>query len=114
MQLTINQRETQGVAVLDLAGRITLGEECNALRETLKGLLAAGRKKILLNLKEVNRVDSSGIGILVEAVILAAKDDAALKLASLDRVVYNVLRTHRLLPAFEVFDSEPDALASFQ
>src|SRR3989338_6324260 len=114
MQLTISQRETQGVAVFDLSGRITLGEECNTLRETLKGLLAAGRKKILLNLKEVNRVDSSGIGILVEGVILAAKDDAALKLVNLDRVVYNVLRTHRLLAAFEVFDTETEALASFQ
>ncbi len=114
MNLTINQRETQGVTVLDLAGRITLGEECNALRAALKEQLAGGKKKILLNLKEVNRVDSSGIGILVEGVILAAKDDAALKLASLDRVVYNVLRTHRLLPAFEVFDTEPDALSSFQ
>jgi len=114
MPLTISQRETQGVTVLDLVGRITLGEECNTLRHTLKGLLAAGRKRILLNLKEVNRVDSSGIGILVEGVILAAKDDAALKLVNLDRVVYNVLRTHRLLAAFEVFDTEPEALSSFQ
>ena len=114
MQLTISQRETQGVTVLDLAGRVTLGEECNTLRDTLKQLLAGGQKRILLNLKEVNRVDSSGIGILVEGVILAAKDDAALKLVNLDRVVYNVLRTHRLLPAFEVFDTEPEALASFQ
>jgi len=114
MQLTITQRETQGVTVLDLSGRVTLGEECNALRAALKELLASGRKKILLNLKEVNRVDSSGIGILVEGVILAAKDDAALKLVNLDRVVYNVLRTHRLLAACEVFDTEPDALSSFQ
>ena len=114
MQLTISQRETQGVTVLDLAGRVTLGEECNTLRDTLKKLLAGGQKRILLNLKEVNRVDSSGIGILVEGVILAAKDDAALKLVNLDRVVYNVLRTHRLLAAFEVFDTEPEALASFQ
>jgi len=114
MQLTIQEREAQGATVLDLAGRITLGEECNALREHLKKLLAAGRKKILLNLKEVARVDSSGIGILVESVILAAKDDAQFKLANLDRVVHNVLRTHRLLQAFEVYETEAEALASFQ
>src|SRR3989338_11142170 len=96
MQLTISQRETQGVTVLDLAGRVTLGEECNTLRDTLKKLLAGGQKRILLNLKEVNRVDSSGIGILVEGVILAAKDDAALKLVNLDRVVRSEEHTSEL------------------
>ncbi|MBI4466218.1 MAG: STAS domain-containing protein [Acidobacteria bacterium] len=114
MNLTISLREAQGVTVLDLAGKVVLGEECNSLREQVKQLLAAGKKKLLVNMSGVTRVDSSGIGILVEAVILAAKDDAPFKLVNLDRIVYNTLRTHRLLPAFEVYDSEADALASFQ
>lgn len=114
MQLTISERETQGATVLELAGRLVLGEECNVLRAQIKQLLAAGKKKILLNLAGLNRVDSSGIGILVESVILATKDDAQFKLSNLDRVVHNVLRTHRLLAAFEVYDTEADALSSFQ
>lgn len=114
MNLTISTRETQGVTVLDLAGKLVLGEECNAFRERVKKLLGGGTKKILINLSEVTRVDSTGIGILVECVILSAKEGGAFKLVNLDRIVYNTLRTHRLLPAFEVFDAEAQALASFQ
>lgn len=114
MNLTINLRETQGATVLDLSGKVVLGEECNRVRDQIQQLLSAGKKKILINLGGVNRVDSSGIGILVEAVILTTKEGGQFKLVNLDRIVYNTLRTHRLLPAFEIFDSEPDALASFQ
>lgn len=114
MQLSINERETQGVTVLDLSGRIVLGEECNRLREQVKQLLAADKKKILFNLREVNRVDSSGIGVLVEAAILTAKEGGQFKLVNLSRLLYNTLAMHRLLPAFELHDTEAEALASYK
>jgi len=113
MNLTINSREVQGVTVLDLSGKLVLGEECNSLRKQVSDLLAASAGKILVNMKEVTHVDSSGVGILVEAVVLSAKQGAAFKLMNLSRVLRNTLAVHRLLPAFEVFDNEEDALAGF-
>jgi anti-sigma B factor antagonist len=114
MQLSINTRERQGVAVLDLSGRIVAGEECESLRKTIKDLLAANQKKILLNMADVSRVDSTGIGIMVESVIFAAKQAGQLKLLSLPRLIYNVLSTHRLLQAFDICPNEEEALASFE
>lgn len=113
MNLTINSREVQGVSVLDLSGKLVLGEECNTLRQQIADLHAAGSKKILANMKEVTHVDSSGVGILVEAVVLSAKQGVAFKLMNLSRVLRNTLAVHRLLPAFEVFDNEEEAVASF-
>lgn len=113
MNLTINSREMQGVTLLDLSGKLVLGEECNSLRKQISDLLASGTAKIILNMKEVTHVDSSGVGILVEAVVLSAKQGAAFKLMNLSRVLRNTLAVHRLLPAFEVFDNEAEALASF-
>jgi anti-sigma B factor antagonist len=114
MQLTINSREKQGVTVLDLSGRIVAGEECDGVRKKVKDLLASNQKKILLNLAEVTRIDSTGIGMLVEAVIVTAKEDGEFKLVNLPRVIYNILFTHRLLQAFEIYDNEEKALASYQ
>jgi anti-sigma B factor antagonist len=113
MQLSISTRERQGVTVLDLSGRIVAGEECESLRKTVKDLLAANQKKLLLNMGNVGRVDSTGIGGLVEAVILTAKQGGELKLVNLPRLIHNVLSTHRLLQAFDVYPNEEEALASF-
>lgn len=114
MDLTINRRENQGIVILDLSGRIVLGAECNALREQVKSLLEQGHKKLILNLSEANRVDSAGIGTLVESVILAAKDGGRLKLINVPRLLHSSLVVHRLLQAFEIFPNEADAIASFQ
>ncbi len=113
MQLTINPREHQGVAVLGLRGRIEAGDECDALRNTLKDLLAGNRLRIVLNMGEVTRIDSTGVGMLVEAVINTTKKGGELKLASLPKLVRGVLMVHKLLQAFEVYDNEEQALASF-
>lgn len=113
MKLTMNTREAQGVTVLDLGGKLVLGEECNRLRQQVADLLVAGKKQILLNMGDVTHTDSSGIGILVEAVVLTAKENGRLKLVNLPRVLRNTLSIHRLLPAFEVFGNEEEALASF-
>ena len=114
MQLTITPRESQDVSILDLNGRIVAGEECDALRSKIKDLLAGNHIKILLNMNDVARIDSTGIGMLVEAVINTTKQDGQLKLANLPRLMRNILSTHRLLQAFEVYDTEAQALASFE
>lgn len=114
MDLSINLREIQGVAVLDLNGRLVLGEECNTVRRQLMQLLEAHKNKVLFNMGNVTRVDSSGIGFLVEALILVTKDGGQFKLSNLPRLLHNTLALHRLLPAFEIFAKEDDALASFK
>jgi anti-sigma B factor antagonist len=114
MPLNINARERGNVTVLDLGGRIVAGEESDSFRKTIKDLLAANQKKILLNLGEVGRIDSTGIGGLVESVILAAKQGGQLKLVNLPRLIHNVLSTHRLLQAFDIYTNEEEGLASFE
>lgn len=114
MDLSYDVRESGGTTILDLKGRLTLGEECAALRKEVAKLIEEGRKDILLNLAGVSRVDSSGIGTLVETVILAAKAGGGLKLVSIPRLLHNSLVIHRLLQAFEIYTSEEEALSSFQ
>ena len=113
MQLTIDHKEVQGVRVLILSGRIVAGPECDSVRNFVKEFLANRWNNILLDLGNVTRVDSTGIGMLVEAVIVTAKAGGQLKLVSVPRLIHNILSTHRLLQAFDIYPTEPDALASF-
>ncbi len=114
MQLTITSRETQGVVILDLTGRIVLGEECDSLRNKVRELLANKQTKIIQNLRDVSRIDSTGIGVMVETVILTTREGGRLKLINVPRLIHNILSTHRLLQAFEIYESEEAALASFE
>ena len=113
MNLTIQQREQKGIVILDLNGRLTLGEEANRFRELAHGLLGEGKKAILLNMTDVTHVDSSGIGALVEAVVLAANQSGRVKLFGMQRRVHNALVVHRLVQAFQIFEHEAEGLASF-
>ena len=113
MQLTISQREKQGVIILELNGRLVLGEECEAFRGLIRELLAARKSHILVSLADVVRIDSTGIGAMVESVILTAKQGGRLKLFHLPRLIRNILTTHRLLQAFDIYETEDEALASF-
>ncbi|MFB3922702.1 MAG: STAS domain-containing protein [Terriglobia bacterium] len=113
MQLTINTQEKQGAVVMTLNGRFVSGEECEAFRTKIKGFLANNQTRIVLDLAEVVRVDSTGIGASVEAVILTARAGGQLKLTRVPRLIRNILSTHRLLQAFEIYDTEDAALASF-
>jgi anti-sigma B factor antagonist len=113
MQLTIDHREVQGVRVLNLSGRIIAGPECDAVRSFIKEFLANHWSNILLDLANVTRIDSTGIGMLVESVIVTAKEGGQLKLVNVPRLIHNILSTHRLLQAFDIYPTEKEALASF-
>jgi anti-sigma B factor antagonist len=110
MALKITTRETDDVAVLDLDGRIVLGEESSALREAVKGLLAAGRKKIVLNLSNITQIDSSGLGTLVASHSSARAAGASLRLCNLGARFNELLQVTKLYTVFDVSDTEADAV----
>jgi len=112
--LTIASREVDGVAVLDLSGRITLGEGSVQIRDAIRELLGKGRKSILLDLGEVNYIDSSGLGELVSAYTSARNQGAALKLLKLTKKVHDLLQLTKLYTVFDIFDDEAVAIASFK
>ncbi|MGD0228626.1 MAG: STAS domain-containing protein [Terriglobia bacterium] len=113
MQLTINTRETQGVVILELIGRIQMGEEVDSVRKIIHDLVDQGQKQVSLNLEAVVRIDSMGIGMLVEAVIYTVKHGGHLTLFKVPRLVHNILATHRLLQAFEIHASEEEAIMAY-
>ena len=113
MNLNIGRREREGIIILELSGRVVSGEECESFRRHVKDLLASRQLSILLNLGDVSRIDSTGIGALVESVIVSAKEGGRLKLFKVPRLIRNILSTHRLLQAFDIFETEDEAVASF-
>jgi anti-sigma B factor antagonist len=103
-----------GVAVLDLSGKITLGEGSVQIRDAIRGLIGKGQKSILLNLGNVNYIDSSGLGELVSAYTTAKNQGAALKLLKLTKKVHDLLQLTKLYTVFDIFDDEAGAIASFK
>ena len=114
MPLRITSRQTDGVTILDLSGRIVLGEESSTLREALKGLANQGEKKVLLNLADVNYADSSGLGTLASGYLTLANQQGKLKLLNLNKKIHDLMEVTNILSVFEVFDDEAAALRSFQ
>lgn len=112
MALKITSREVDGVSVVALDGRIVFGEETSALREKVKGLLAAGKKKLVLNLEKVGHVDSSGLGMLVGLRNSAKSADASLRLCNVESRCTELLRMTQLWPLFDFSDTEADAVRS--
>ena len=102
-----------GVSVVELDGRIVLGEESNALREKLKSLTAEGKKKIVLNMDDITYIDSAGLGILVAAHCSAKTQGASLVLCHLGSKFQEVLQITKLVTVFEVCNTEAAAVASF-
>ncbi len=113
MALKMTNREVDGVSVVQLEGRIVLGEESNALRERVKSLLAGGQKKIVLNMDNVTYIDSAGLGTLVASHHSAKSQGAGLRLSNLGSKFQEVLQVTKLLTVFEVYDSETAAIRSF-
>jgi anti-sigma B factor antagonist len=111
--LKITNYVVDGVAVEVLEGRIVLGEESNGLREKIKSLLAAGHKKIVLNMDNVTYIDSSGLGTLVASHESARMQGANLKLAKLGSKFKEILQLTKLITVFDLCDSEEAAIKSF-
>lgn len=114
MSLKADSRQVDGIAVLDLSGRIVLGEATTTLREALQNLVSQGQKKIVLNLSEVSYIDSSGLGALVSAYTTVTSQSGQLKLLNLTSKVKDLLQITKLLTVFEVFSDEASAVRSFQ
>jgi anti-sigma B factor antagonist len=102
-----------GVSILDLSGRITLGEGAVQLREAIRELISKGVKKIVVGLGNVNYIDSSGLGELVSSYTTAKNQGADLKLLNLTKKVKDVLQVTKLYTVFDIYDDEASAIASF-
>jgi len=113
MQLRMSTRQVDGVLVVDCSGRVVFGEESATLRDTVKKLLAQS-PKVVLNLREVNYIDSGGLGTLVSLYTTARNAGGAVKLARLSQRVGDLLQVTKLLTIFEVFDDEEVAAQSFK
>ena len=113
MALKMTNREVDGASVLALDGRVVLGAEGDALREELQKLVAEGKKKIVLNMNNIEYIDSAGLGTLVAAHLNAKSKGAALKLCHLGSKLQEVLQITRLSTVFCVCNTEAVAVASF-
>jgi len=113
MPLTIATREVSHVTILDIHGRIILGPEIGALRTAVRNLVAEGKKKIILNLADVDYLDSSGVGELVGAFTTVRNAGGELKLLSLTQKVHDVLHVTKLYTVFDIKDDEFTAVKSF-
>jgi anti-sigma B factor antagonist len=112
MKLTLAMRTKNGILVVDCSGRIVYGEEAQLLRGTVRNALSES-KRIVLNLGEVNYIDSGGLGVLVELRTSAHNAGGAIKLASLTQHVSDLLQITKLLTVFDVYNSESEAVESF-
>ena len=113
MSVKLSTRQVGNVTVIDVAGRITLGEGSSALRETLRDLVAKNQNKILLNLADVSYIDSSGIGELVSGYTTVTNTGGSLKLLNLNKRVKDLLQITKLYTVFEVFEDEAAAIRSY-
>ncbi len=106
-------RQVDGVSIVDLSGRITLGEGSTMLRDIVRDMIAKGNKKILLNLGDVTYIDSSGIGELVSAFTTVRNGGGELKLLNLTKKVHDLLQITKLYTVFDIKDDEANAIQSF-
>ncbi len=111
--MKIDTRAIGDVHVLDCSGKITLGEGTMAIRNTVREVLKGGGRKIVLNLAEVNYIDSSGIGELVSTFTTVTNQGGQLKLLNLTKKIQELLAITKLLTVFQVYNNEPEAVKSF-
>ena len=114
MSFRATPRETGGVTIIDVSGRITLGEGSAMLREMVRDLLGKGQKKIVLNLGDVNYIDSSGIGELVSGYTTVKNQGGEVKLLNLTKKVHDLLQITKLYTVFDVHNDEHSAVNSFR
>ena len=111
--MKIRTRQLDGITVLDLSGRITLGEGSVTIRDEVRKVLASGSKKVLLNLGDITYIDSSGIGELVSAFTTVKNGGGELKLLHLTKKVHDLLQITKLYTVFDIKDDEASAIAAF-
>ena len=114
MSMKVQTRQVDGVTILDLSGRITLGEGSVTIRDAVRDLLAKGQKKVLLNLGEITYIDSSGIGELVSAFTTVKNAGGELKLIHLTKKVHDLLQITKLYTVFDIWDDETRAITAFK
>jgi anti-sigma B factor antagonist len=111
--MQIHEREVNDVTILDVHGKLTLGEGDELLRDKVNSLVHQERKKIILNLAEVPYIDSAGLGEIVRTYTTVSRQGGSLKLLSLTKRIQDLLAITKLLTVFETFESEKDAVKSF-
>jgi anti-anti-sigma factor len=111
--MKVNVRQRDGVTILDLKGKITIGMGDVALRNAVQDAINSGATKVVINLKEVTTIDSSGVGELVSAFTTATNRGVKLSLANLPSKVSDILQITQLITVFDVFDSEDEAIRAF-
>ena len=112
MSLEIHEREKEGIRILDLSGRLTVGE-AGAVRDRTRDLLAEGARRFLFNLQQVDYIDSTGLGVLVMCYTAADRAGGGLKLLNLNRRNVELLVLTKLITVFDIFNDEQDAVNSF-
>ncbi|MGA2195636.1 MAG: STAS domain-containing protein [Bryobacteraceae bacterium] len=113
MSVKLSTRQVGDVSVVDVAGRITLGEGSSALRDLMREMVGKGQKKILLNLGDVSYIDSSGIGELVSGFTTVTNSGGEMKLLNLNKRVKDLLQITKLYTVFDVHDEEAHAIRAF-
>jgi anti-sigma B factor antagonist len=111
--MEIGERTVGDVTVLDLRGKMTLGEGDELLKDKINSMLANGRKKLILNLEGVPYIDSAGLGEIVRTYTTVSRQGGSLKLLNLTKRIEDLLSITKLLTVFETFDTEPEAVKSF-
>jgi anti-sigma B factor antagonist len=111
--MDIKERVVDGVSVLDLSGKIVLGEGDGQVRERIKDLLSDGQKKILLNLGDVTYVDSAGLGALISSYTTTKREGGQLKLVNLTKRIQDLLAITKLITVFDTYETEQEALESY-
>ncbi len=111
--MQIHQRSVGDVTVVDLSGKMTLGEGDELLRDKVNSLIQQGQKKIILNLSEVPYIDSAGLGEIVRTYTTVSRQGGSLKLLNLTKRIQDLLAITKLLTVFETFENEQDAIKSF-
>jgi anti-sigma B factor antagonist len=112
--MDIAERTVNDVTILDLKGKMTLGEGDELLKDKINSLLAAGRKKLLLNLEGVPYIDSAGLGEVVRTYTTVSRQGGSLKLLNLTKRIEDLLSITKLLTVFETYDSEAEAVQSYR
>jgi anti-sigma B factor antagonist len=111
--MDIKERVVESVSVLDLSGKIVLGEGDMQIKERIRDLLSDGQRKILLNLGDVSYIDSAGLGALISTYATVKREGGQLKLVNLTKRVQDLLAITKLITVFDTFDSEKEALDSY-